>query len=52
MTVDEIWDRLIDELIDEGTATEDELRLVIDIIGYTREALYDVLYFEQMEDEL
>ena len=54
MTLDEIWDRLIDE----GIATEDELQLVTDINGYTKETLYDVLYcrtgyrnFEQMEDE-
>ena len=55
MTVDELWDRLIRDEI----ATEDELRLVTDIIGYTKEAMYDVLYartgyrnFEQMDSEV
>ena len=49
-----IWDRLVDE----GIATEKELELVTDIIGYSVETLYSVLYsrtgyrnFEQMEDE-
>ena len=54
MTVQEIWDRLVDE----GIATDEELGLVTDIIGYKEETLYSVLYsrtgyrnFEQMEDE-
>ena len=54
MSVDELWDRLISEEI----ATEEELQLVTDIVGYTREAMYDVLFartgyrnFEQMEAE-
>ena len=54
MTVDEMWDRLVDE----GIATEEECQLVTDILGYTREAMLDILYartgyrnFEQMEDE-
>lgn len=54
MTVDEMWDRLVDR----GIATEAECQLVTDILGYTREALLDILFartgyrnFEQMEDE-
>lgn len=52
--VSDLWDRLVDEDI----ATDRELELVTDIVGYTKEAMYDVLYartgyrnFEQMEDE-
>ena len=54
MTVNEMWDRLVDD----GIATEEECQLVTDIKGYTEEALLDILYartgyrnFEQMEDE-
>ena len=53
MSKDEMWEELIDRCI----ATEDELQLVTDIVGYTEEALLDVLYartgyrnFDQMED--
>ena len=52
--VSDLWDRLVDEDI----ATSRELELVTDIVGYTKEAMYDVLYartgyrnFEQMEAE-
>ena len=52
--VSDLWDRLVDEDI----ATSRELELVTDIVGYTQEAMYDVLYartgyrnFEQMEAE-
>jgi len=55
MTVDEMWYKLVDC----GIATDDECRLVTDILGYTREALLDILFartgyrnFEQMEDEI
>lgn len=54
MDKNEMWDRLIDD----GIATEDELRLVTDIVGFTEKAMLDVLYsrtgyrnFEQMENE-
>ena len=54
MSKDEMWQRLVDELI----ATEEEIQLVTDINGYTEEALLDILYartgyrnFDQMEDE-
>lgn len=54
MDKNEMWE----ELIARGIATEAELQLVTDIVGYTEEALYDVLFartgyrnFEQMEDE-
>lgn len=53
--VDDLWD----ELIRRGIATEEELQLVTDIVGYTKEAMYDVLYartgyrnFEQMDSEV
>jgi len=36
----EIWDYLIDN----GVATEDELRLVTNINGYNENALNDVIY--------
>ena len=52
--VSDLWDRLVDD----GIATEEECQLVTDILGYTREAMLDILYartgyrnFEQMEDE-
>lgn len=55
MTIDEMWNRLVDE----GIATEEECQLVTDIKGYTEEALLDILYartgyrnFDQMECEL
>ena len=38
--LDELWGRLVDE----GIATEEELQLVTNIIGYNEEALNDVLY--------
>lgn len=54
MDRNEIWDRLVDE----GIATDDELNLITDIIGFSEETLYSVLFsrtgyrnFEQMEDE-
>lgn len=54
MSKDEIWEELIARCI----ATEDEIRLVTDINGYTEEALMDILYartgyrnFDQMENE-
>ena len=54
MTKEELWARLEDE----GIATYDELCLVTDIVGYTEQAMYDILFartgyrnFEQMEDE-
>ena len=54
MTTEEVWDRLVEE----GIATDEELGLVTDIMGYRAEVLFDVLYartgyrnFEQMEDE-
>jgi len=40
MTIDEYWDKLISNYI----ATEDELKLVTSINGYTIETLDDVLY--------
>ena len=47
------------ELIKRGIATEEELCLVTDIVGYTKQAMYDVLYartgyrnFEQMDSEV
>jgi len=40
MTIDEYWDNLISNYI----ATEDELKLVTSINGYTIETLDDVLY--------
>ena len=53
--VDDLWD----ELISRDIATEEELQLVTDIVGYTKEAMYDVLYartgyrnFEQMDSEV
>ena len=53
--VSDLWDRLVDEDI----ATSRELELVTDIVGYTKEAMYDVLYartgyrnFEQMDSEV
>lgn len=54
MSKDQIWD----ELINRGIATEDELRLVTDINGYSEETLWAVLYartsyrnFEQLDME-
>lgn len=54
MTIEEMWDKLYDD----GIATQDELQLVTDIVGYTKEAMLDILYartgyrnFDQMEDE-
>lgn len=40
MTLEKAWDLLVQS----GTATEDELRLVTDINGYIIESLNDVLY--------
>ena len=54
MSKDEMWDYLINH----GIATEDEIQLVTDIVGYTEEAFTDILYartgyrsFDQMEDD-
>lgn len=54
MTINEMWDYLYDHDI----ATQDELQLVTDICGYSKETMLDILYartgyrnFEQMEDE-
>lgn len=38
--VNEMWDRLIDD----GIATEEELQLVTDIVGFNEKAMLDVLY--------
>lgn len=53
MTTENVWDRLVDEDI----ATDEELGLVTDIMGYRKDVLLDVLFartgyrnFEQMED--
>lgn len=53
--IDKIWDFLVDTSI----ATEDELKLVTDINGYTVDTLNDVLYartgyrsIDQLDDEL
>lgn len=35
-----LWDFLVDDYI----ATEDEIRLVVDINGYTKETFFDILY--------
>ena len=40
MNKEQIWDAIIEN----GIATEDELQLVTNIIGYTEEALNDVIY--------
>ena len=54
MTIEEMWDRLVDE----GIATDAECQLVTDIGGYTKEVMLDILYartgyrnFEQMDGE-
>ena len=54
MNTEKLWDRLIDE----GIATNDELQLVTDLMGYSEDTMYAVLFsrtgyrnFEQMEDE-
>ena len=54
MDKNEMWDYLLEH----GIATEEELQLVTDIVGWTEEAMLDVLYartgyrnFEQMEGE-
>jgi len=54
MDKNEMWDYLLEH----GIATEAELQLVTDIVGWTEEAMLDVLYsrtgfrnFEQMEGE-
>lgn len=54
MSKDEMWEYLYDRDI----ATEAELQLVTDIVGYTEEAMLDILYartgyrsFEQMEGD-
>ena len=53
-TKEEMWARLEDD----GIATYNELCLVTDIVGYTEQAMLDVLFartgyrnFEQMEAE-
>lgn len=38
--VNEMWDRLIED----GIATEEELQLVTDIVGFNEQAMLDVLY--------
>lgn len=40
MTIEKAWDLLVQS----GTATEDELQLVVAINGYSIESLNDVLY--------
>ena len=54
MQVREMWDKLEDK----GIATYEEICLVTDIVGYTKEAMLDILYartgyrnFEQMEED-
>jgi len=54
MDKNEMWEYLYDR----GIATEGELQLVTDIVGWTEEAMLDILYartgyrnFEQMEEE-
>ena len=46
-------------LEDRGIATDEEIRLVTDICGFTEQALFDILYartgyrnFEQLEAEI
>ena len=55
MDKNSMWDKLIAD----GIATEEELRLVTDINGFTEEALLDVLYcrtgyrnFDQYDEEV
>lgn len=52
--VNEMWDRLIIN----GVATEKELQLVTDIVGFNEKAMLDVLYsrtgyrnFDQLDEE-
>jgi len=40
MDIEQIWDFLVGS----GIATEDELRLIVSINGYSTESLNDVLY--------
>ena len=54
MSTSEMWEKLEND----GIATYDELCLVTDIVGYTEEAMLDILYvrtgyrnFEQMEGD-
>ena len=51
-------ERMMNELIDYGIATSDEVSLVTTINGYNEDAMYDILYvrtgertFEFEEDE-
>lgn len=48
--------KLWDAIIENGIATEDELQLVTDIIGYTLDTLNDVIYartgYRSIEDYL
>ena len=53
-TNDELWD----DLVNYGIATEEELRLITNINGYTIETLNDVIYaktgyrdLEQLKDD-
>ncbi len=54
MSVNEIWEYIVDS----GIATEDELKLITDINGYSVDTLNDVIYcrtgyhsVEQLNDE-
>ena len=54
MTKNEMWVKLTDY----GIATEEECQLVTDILGFTEEAMLDILYartgyrnFDQMEED-
>ena len=54
MTKNEMWVKLTDD----GIATEEECQLVTDILGFTEEAMLDILYartgyrnFDQMEED-
>lgn len=54
MDKNEMWEYLVEH----GIATEEECHLVTDIVGWTEEAMLDILYartgyrnFEQMEED-
>lgn len=50
--------QMAEQLVNDGLATEEEIRLVSDINGYTTETMEDILYaragvrsFSQLSDE-
>lgn len=56
--LNKVFDSMWDRLIEEGIVTDDEIRLVVCINGYTEKSLLDILYartglrnFEQLEEE-